>query len=597
MVSFQNRDVGGSKTANKNIIIISLLFCIVFFTILLTATTYSKTHNVSNQSLSTRILNETKNQASVSGSIKVSVTPLSMRVIPSTVIASSYLSSSLNAQGSPDEYVPLSFVVNSDQVLSNFIVIPSDLGSIQSSAIDIRTVKSWYVGSDDTDVFNKGRYLHPDLLLHNDSIVNVSGDLWSSSDISNPNGQNYFVLPNGSIVWVSDASKQYSSVLQIPINERPIQDAATLKPFNLPANYNKQFYVLIHIPSGQVSGTYTGTLKLQNGSTVLKTLSISLQVLPITLSQPDTTYSIFYNGMIHYAGTISSQDKNAEQFTAEQKDMKEHGISDPRLYFYSKDLLLQELSIRQQVGLNNSNLYSGSPVSNISQFKADSAQYGVKNIYVHSTDEANLNNSDARQFISTVHSNGGLFFNTQSYPSDALSVVDVLDLADVHGTFSPSLANTYHKYGHKVFSYGNPYPVDTDYTIHRLNNGLALWQSGYDGVMNYAYQAGFGDSWNCFDGNRYCDHSYTYPTANAPIDTIRWEAFRDGVTDVRYITTLQNLIAQKKAQGIDTTQAETYINSLKTKNLSNIDLDSTRSQTAAQIITLQQLGQKQKRNR
>jgi hypothetical protein len=185
---------------------------------------------------------------------------------------------------------------------------------------------------------------------------------------------------------------------------------------------------------------------------------------------------------------------------------------------------------------------------------------------------------------------GGFFFNTQSNPTLALSVVDVLDLAIVHGTFSPSLAKTHHKYGHQVFCYGNPYSVDTDYTIHRLNNGLALWQSGYDGVMNFAYQAGFGDSWNDFDGNRYCDHSYTYPTADTPIDTIRWEAFRDGVTDVRYITTLQNLIAQKKTHGIDVSQAETYINNLKTENLANINLDRVRSQTAAQIITLQSLG-------
>lgn len=557
-----------------------------------TAATCSETHNVNYQSSTTRVLNITINPTYVSGSIKVSVTPFSMRVIPRTAIVSSNLNNSLYAQGSPDEYVPLSFVVKSDQALSDFTVIPSNLGSIQSSAIDIRTVKAWYVGSNNKDVFIKGRYLHPDLLLHNDSIVNVSGDSWSSSDVSNPNGQNYLVLPNGSKVWVSDASKQYNSVLQIPIDERPIRDAATLKPFNLPANYNKQFYVLIHIPGDQTSGTYTGTLKLQNGSTVLKTLNVTLQVLPITLSRPNIEYSIFYNGMIHYAGTISSQDKNIVQFTAEQEDMKEHGIGDPRFYFYSENFLLQELSIRQLIGLNNSNLYSGSPISNISQFKADTAQYGVKNIYVHTTDEANLNTSVNRQFISTVHSNGGLFFNTQSSSRDALSVVHVLDLANVYGAFSPSLAKTYHTYGHKVFSYGNPYPVDTDYTIYRLNNGLALWQSGYDGVMNYAYQAGFGDSWNDFDGNRYCDHSFTYPTADAPIDTIRWEAFRDGVTDVRYITTLQNLIAQKKAQGIDTTKAETYIKNLKTKDLSNVNLDNVRSQTATQIITLQQLRHK-----
>jgi hypothetical protein len=370
----------------------------------LTAAMYSKTHNIDSQNSTTKVLSTVINPSYVSGSIKVSVTPLCMRVIPSIVIDSSYLNSSLYAQGSPGECVPLSFVVNSDKALNDFTVAASNLGTIQSSAIDIRTVKAWYVGSDNTDVFISGRYLHPDLLLHNDSIVNVSGDLWSSSDISNSNGQNYLVLANGSKIWISNASTQYDNVLQIPIDKRPIQDAATLKPFNLPANYNKQFYVLIHIPNSQASGTYTGTLKLQNGSTVLKTLNVTLQVLPITLSQPNIVYSIFYNGMIHYAGTISSQDKNVEQFTAEQKDMKEHGISDPRFYFINTQFMCQELAIRQQVGLDNTNMYSGSSFD-IPGNRTAISLYGVKNVYLHGGDETNLNNSIDRQNIKNTHNN------------------------------------------------------------------------------------------------------------------------------------------------------------------------------------------------
>ena len=31
---------------------------------------------------------------------------------------------------------------------------------------------------------------------------------------------------------------------------------------------------------------------------------------------------------------------------------------------------------------------------------------------------------------------------------------------------------------------------------------------------------------------------YAYPTAGGPLPTLRWEAFREGVDDVRYLTTL-----------------------------------------------------------
>jgi len=77
---------------------------------------------------------------------------------------------------------------------------------------------------------------------------------------------------------------------------------------------------------------------------------------------------------------------------------------------------------------------------------------------------------------------------------------------------------------------------------YRRNSGLGLWKAGYDGAMNYAYQHNFGDIYVDDDHETFRDHVFAYPTVDGVIDTIQWEGFREGVDDVRYLTTLLKVI-------------------------------------------------------
>ena len=63
-----------------------------------------------------------------------------------------------------------------------------------------------------------------------------------------------------------------------------------------------------------------------------------------------------------------------------------------------------------------------------------------------------------------------------------------------------------------------------------------MWNAGYDGAMNFAYQHAYGPSiWNDFDSasTHYRDHVFAYPTTDGVIDTIEWEGWREGVDDTR----------------------------------------------------------------
>lgn len=95
-------------------------------------------------------------------------------------------------------------------------------------------------------------------------------------------------------------------------------------------------------------------------------------------------------------------------------------------------------------------------------------------------------------------------------------------------------------------------------SLHRVLSGCYLWKSKAQGIVPYCYQHlpkhphspyDDFDPWEPmaeveeFDGV-FRDHMLTYPAREGPVPTLQWEAFREGITDLRYLTTLHRLIEQ-----------------------------------------------------
>lgn len=517
------------------------------------------------------------------------------KLLPTSQIPSYYLSDNITIKASPGEFEPASFAIHANMNINNITISSTDLiwsrETIPSSNVDIRTVKCWHQGGYSFDPYVHGRYLTPELLLKEDSLVKVTGDNSDLIDFSNPSGKNYLKLTNGEYKDISSSAIEPSEFFEIPISQRPVKDSITLKPIDIKQGYNKQIWITMHVPHGTKPGNYKGTITLKTDTTVLKDMNVYLQVFPIVLSEPNMEYSIYYRGRISDTGTISSELKTKEQYTAEMKDMLDHGVTNPQIIFKpTAESCKQVLPIRNAVGLNSTNLYiTGSyfdSAGEIPYYKNLTNPYGVKDIYIYGPDEKSINDPVNRFKMASIHNAGGKVMNAQTEVL-AAPVADILDLAVVNENPSMELADKYHKYGNKVFSYGHPQVVPEYPKLYRLNFGLLLWQKNYDGAMDFAYQCSYGDIWNDFDHTVYRDHVFAYPTINGVIDTIQWEGFREGVDDVRYMTTLQNAIRTSKSQGKDTTEAETYIEHLKDTDLTNQDLDVIRSQMIGYILELQ----------
>ncbi len=516
------------------------------------------------------------------------------KILPRTTISDSFLSNVISKRLSPGEYGCASFVIKSDKAVNLSFVVSdlfSGLNKISKENIKLRYVKCWWVGGNSKKSTHPlGCFLSPELLLYDDSLVQSSGDQWTRSDISNPTGRNYIKL-DGEYVDISDRTPVGSASTIVPIADMPIYDAAYLQTLYLSTNYNKQIWVTPTIPLGTKAGTYSGTITILSGFKILKTVEISIQVLPIIFPALSIKFGAYYRPKLTALGSISSEQKNAVQYTAELQNIAIHGLTEVTCYTPPSDSTLdQVLSLRQQYLPNSHVMYMlGRTIKNITTSELSNlisacSAHGMNSVYIYGYDEASMNTPEIRAQIQAVHDAGAKVFCAQS-PTQALAIKDVLDLAIGNSTFTMDQIETFQATGHDLFSYGNPQSVPEFPRTFRLNYGLHLWQYGYKGMMVYAFQHNFGPGWNEFGNGTYRNHYLTYPTANGCIDTIQWEGLSAGIWDIKYLDALQAAISAHP--GTTATAAANWLNSLKTADLSLIDLDGIRDQMINYILILQ----------
>ena len=525
------------------------------------------------------------------------------RILTNTAVSLGYLSNEVTMAASPGEFEPASFVLKSNVSRSNVVISVSNLTTsggarINASYIDISVVKLWYQGrdfvsNDEWPIPTDVKLLKPELLLKDDSLVKVVGT------------DNYLKV-NGNYVLISSPSgiAGLSSQESPTAIEFPITDAASLQPVNLTPNENKQFWITVKVPDNAIAGTYNGTITIRNAIGVIDQLTLTVIVLPINLSESSITYSIFYMGHLDSSAYISDTLKSQQQMNAELKDMHDHGVTNPNMYPQDDLATVNHiLDMRSAAGLQNNPLYylgigdawwdyplvcSMSPTAfknEITNFKNAVAAKGVNDVYFYLTDEADLDTVQCRALIQAAHDVGGKVTDSQGWPY-AKKVADMLDLVNVAYDLNRTYPPVIHNYaGHKIFSYTNPQPGYEQPSVYRKNYGLSLWQYGYDGGTGWAYQGAYDTAiWDDFDAQ---DNVFAYPTSTGVIDTIEWEGWREGVDDVRYMTTLQNTIRIAKAGGKNTAAAENFVAGVNSSDLSTQDLDAIRAQMVSYILALQ----------
>lgn len=543
------------------------------------------------------------------------------RILPDSALSPSLISDRIVITAAPGEYEPASFVLRAKEAISGLRVestgLVSPSGSLPADVLDIRVVKCWYQLGDSK--FKEGiRVLTPELLLKDDSLVKVEG------------GENHLKV-NGEYLWISSPDGTIPGIPWMPTPEQfPVRDAATLQPVDIPAGTNKQFWVTAHVPADAASGVYNGRIEIIAGQTPVGGIDVRLRVLPFTLAEPMLMYSMYYDGQLRAGGegSISSRWKTEEQLRAEFKNLREHGVTHPVVSQSPDDaeLLRRYLNIMKESGMATDSLFlsgdSGVASANLGAgITSDESELvelekkakgvieiarseGFSGVYFSGVDEALAQHgvdalTSQRPAWEAIHRAGGKvfdagvpmnFYRDERQPGNFGFAGDIQDLLNCNGVPSAEEAARWHSMGHKIFCYSNPQAGVERPETYRRNYGLLLWQVDYDGAMPYAYQVGrVGNIWNDWRSPNQTirNRAMAYPTADGVIDTLQWEGWREGVDDIRYLTTLLESVGMAKAQGRNTADAEAFISWLKACDLSRESLNAIRKEIIGHILALQ----------
>ncbi len=504
-----------------------------------------------------------------------------------------------NARVCAGEFEPFSLFLQSRTQVNNIKLQWTSLtgsgGTIPSTAINAFIVKVWYQNGYDING-RSGKWLTQELLVRNDDLIKVDESAKTNSlQVIKSDGTKYYINISGTTTSIPTSVK--------------LKDSDVLLPFSLPAYRSKQLWFTLAVPNNTPAGIYTGSVTLSaDGLGTVATIPVQIEVLPFKLDKSRISYGLYYHGYIddaNYSSTpFTSFVKSSNQYKIEMQDLKDHGVLYPTT-FQSLYSIGKDLTIRNQVGLPKDKLFvasfeTGTPQTSsalsslkttVTNWKNKIAQYGYSNLHVYGMDEATgttlLNERAGWQ---AVHEAGAKVF-ASGYYQHFDAVGDLLDVAVIQPTPRKEQADLYHSVGHQIYNYSNPMVGIEDPEVYRKNFGFLLWVNNYDGVLNYAYQRNFGHIWNDFDPeptqpHPYRDHTFTYPITDGLISTIEWEGFREGVDDIRYLSTLQNKIDSLKALGRDVSSSQQFINSIDPLN----DPQETRQAIIDKILELKNSG-------
>ena len=538
------------------------------------------------------------------------------RILTTSLVSTRRFAEELALSACPGEYESASFVVATSRDVEGLTVTSSPLtsskGVVDSSQIDVKLVKCWYQAFGEPwsggVSFQRGKVLLPELLVYDDDLVRV--------DLDKRRNLLRVADPKTGDVRYEDVTGENAALTQ----DLVIRDAESLLPVDIPSGQVRQFWVTVHVPDDAAPGAYEGALTVRcNGSSEVK-LPIRLTVHPFKLAKSAVDQSIYYRGQLSGSDVpvIDRGNKKTEtQYAAELRDMVAHGVTSPLVYQApggpgDMDLVRRALEIRQEAGVDTDRFFFcawGVVPKDVNEgtrrvlggLKELAGEFGYREFYNYGPDEPSVER--VREQIAPwkfVHELGWKVYLACNVLADSTGKIrpdlwneirGSVDLFVIGGPPNEALARTLREAGCEVYNYANPQCGIEEPLTYRRHYGLLLWKAGYDGAMDYAYQHGFGDHmWNDFDGadlkNPYRDHVMAYATSDGVVDTIQWEGYREGVDDLRYLSTLLLAIEKAKknpAHAKKAREAQAWLDAIDPAG----DLDEIRAGMVARIGQLQ----------
>lgn len=375
---------------------------------------------------------------------------------------------------------------------------------------------------------------------------------------------------------------------------------------DIPADTVKQFWITVSVPRNTVAGHYIGNFLVSGkGLTAPVPVRMDLNVLPLRLLNPAKQYAINLRSRLDPAPSpLPSADGRAlatdfvskDILDVQLADIAAHGFRYVTLYD-SPTTLADAVAERKRLGFGEPFVYRGDAPTDAVEAARKAAGLSP---FVYYQDPTPL--ADTQTRVAALSKAG---INTAAYIGGAEGVKALQDSVSLalDNRDMPYAQDLIRTKGKRTFQTRDwwywPAATEAPHT-NRLDAGYLLWRANLYGAFVPEYQAAFGTDPYDESGagaspllSAFRPQMLTYPVQGGVLDTLQWEALREGVNDVRYLTTMFLALGDCRhvyniAKPLTDT-AETYINTFLDKPLALLtdgDYDKARAQIAQYAVQL-----------
>ncbi|MBC7287611.1 MAG: hypothetical protein H5T86_06110 [Armatimonadetes bacterium] len=459
-------------------------------------------------------------------------------VYPWTNPVAEEINPTLRVFAAPGEYEPMTFCVRPLRPIKDFQVVPSAIGPVPASAIEVRKVR--YMSARPNYTVRYRYRIVPDVL-----------ERWTGGP--------------------------------------------------LPPNENARFWLTLHVPETARPGLYSGAVRIVADG-VSTAIPVNLRILDVRLEEdPEHTYGIYYHHSLdgYFNGPDdASREYWRRRAEMEHADMAAHGTRNVVLgcWFQPADesgkfnvgnafeLLQAKLDLAKKYGFygpyalsfNTNGVYykylKEMPGSHLAKVKMPPDEFFEEITAMVRTIEEERRRRGWPEFVYYPVDEPGTGPQAVAFMVRVLQAVRAAGVrtyvtADpTRPAFEPmrpyvdiwctqpflpgreAILADMKERRVEYWCYPNHVNGENDHTPvagARMTYGFGFWRSGFLRLIPWIYSYTVGDPFNYLDGSS-SDFFNRHEPDGRPIPVCMWEAYREGYDDYRYIYSLQQAIRRAK---------------------------------------------------
>ncbi len=317
-----------------------------------------------------------------------------------------------------------------------------------------------------------------------------------------------------------------------------------------------QVWVTATVPAGAAAGHHAGAIEVRAAGGACVEIYVGVTVLPLALREPRQERFLWYRGTIDCA---QPQHRVPEDvFCSQLADIRSHGFTAISLNERRPALVRRAARLAREAGFAGTVVLHAPVPAGITP-----ADFGGLRPVVYVSDEIDVRGEEWHDgHRRNLAGAAGLGLPTMASIADAGFLPRLAELGPVPDVVSVYLPRSREFVAGRVGGVYYHWAAHMEKpNVHRVLAGFYLWKSGAAGIAPYCYQhlpVHPNSPYDDFDdwepgfviggtADDYKDHLATYPARTGVVPTLQWEGMGEGITDLRYVTTVDELLVAADA--------------------------------------------------